>query len=904
MKKIFIALTVILSMISATAALADYDRHPANRLTTDTDISALEYSSSGTVWTELPFVKYNGTYFFNRIDERFLRIKDGAILSGEYYNTSRTDIDISSLESEVTTLLNTLSAEGITNLGTDLEAKLATLKAKNADMSYTGYDVVSVRKEITDEIASINATISTDDYKFSLAKTALSTYLANNYMASSDTTIASYMNNMNTAVSSSSDSLWSGVTDLTAIYTRINNMAKTYVNSSSAYYHNATLLSDIQYALNIMDTYFYNSNTTMVNNWWTYIIGVPQQYTEALINIWDTLDQNAQTRYAASLQNFSVYNSWNGVTAQTSTQEGANLVEIASFDYRMGVLTKDITKTKAALAKLDGVFTYADDASSTSTDGFYSDGSFLQHGVPYNGNYGKEFLSAMVGMSESLAHTSWSFSDAHINTMCEWIDKGFLPLMYNSNIMDMVNGRAIVRNYTDKTYGWQVGRAIIHFAYGLNDTSKQTAYYETIKYLFTNGGNAGTSTWSSGSDALVKSIVNSSSVSAVDHTKLATYAYNSMDRISHRPSSAWAMGIAMYSSRVQAYELTNGENKQGWYTGAGATYLYNGDKTQYTNSYWLTADMYSIPGTTVDSTQRTYDSEQYGDGETTSSKSFVGGLGVGTTGVAVMDLAQVSATSSTLQGYKSYFMFDDGVVCMGTTIRGGNGEIYTTVANEKADSSPLVAADGTSVSLSSTEQSVTGSAFLTTVNSQTTGYYFSTSTAVNIKYESRSVTASDRSSSFTGTYSGNFLTMKLDHGSGLVYSTAAKYCYMILPNKTQSEMTSFAADPTITIKNQSNGVHAVYSSTSGATGMVFFNKATAYANGCTVISDSKCVAELTDSGTLAVCDTTRSLTSVTLTINKAMTFSETTGATVSVSGSTTTVTFDFSAKDGKAITIK
>ena len=63
--------------------------------------------------------------------------------------------------------------------------------------------------------------------------------------------------------------------------------------------------------------------------------------------------------------------------------------------------------------------------------------------------------------------------------------------------------------------------------------------------------------------------------------------------------------------------MTNGENKKGWYTGSGAVYIYNSDDAHYARDYWLAADMYSIPGTTVDSAVRYYDGEgsHYQDGD-------------------------------------------------------------------------------------------------------------------------------------------------------------------------------------------------------------------------------------------------------------------------------------------------
>ncbi|WP_162515467.1 polysaccharide lyase family 8 super-sandwich domain-containing protein [Aeromonas sobria] len=45
----------------------------------------------------------------------------------------------------------------------------------------------------------------------------------------------------------------------------------------------------------------------------------------------------------------------------------------------------------------------------------------------------------------------------------------------------------------------------------------------------------------------------------------------------------------------------NDENRKGWFTGDGATYIYNTDLSQYTD-YWPLINPYHIAGTTVDMT--------------------------------------------------------------------------------------------------------------------------------------------------------------------------------------------------------------------------------------------------------------------------------------------------------------
>lgn len=48
-----------------------------------------------------------------------------------------------------------------------------------------------------------------------------------------------------------------------------------------------------------------------------------------------------------------------------------------------------------------------------------------------------------------------------------------------------------------------------------------------------------------------------------------------MARVVHaRPG--FAFGLSLFSPTITAYEVGNGENLKGWYTGAGMTYLRDG----------------------------------------------------------------------------------------------------------------------------------------------------------------------------------------------------------------------------------------------------------------------------------------------------------------------------------------
>ena len=140
----------------------------------------------------------------------------------------------------------------------------------------------------------------------------------------------------------------------------------------------------------------------------------------------------------------------------------------------------------------------------------------------------------------------------------------------------------------------------------------------------------------------------------------------------------------MSSSRIANYESGNGENLEGWFTGDGMMYLYLGNPdTQYTSDFWPTVDEYHLPGTTEEEFTR---AAAAGANHTTG-QPWVGGAQVaGSYGTAGMSVA---AYGTTLRAKKSWFMFDNEIVCLGAAITCGDGsEVDTTVEDRRLGLSP------------------------------------------------------------------------------------------------------------------------------------------------------------------------------------------------------------------------
>jgi hyaluronate lyase len=94
-----------------------------------------------------------------------------------------------------------------------------------------------------------------------------------------------------------------------------------------------------------------------------------------------------------------------------------------------------------AEAGRNSVFTYV-----TSGDGFYRDGSFVQHGnLAYVGTYGNVALGGVANLITLLGGSTWQITDPNRGVILDAVGASFAPFMTNGLMMDCVSGRAISR---------------------------------------------------------------------------------------------------------------------------------------------------------------------------------------------------------------------------------------------------------------------------------------------------------------------------------------------------------------------------------------------------------------------------------------------------------------------------
>ncbi|MDF2938979.1 MAG: hypothetical protein K0Q90_4352 [Paenibacillaceae bacterium] len=600
---------------------------------------------------------------------------------------------------------------------------------------------------------------------------------------------------------------------ITSGYTRLKEMALAYATYTSSLYNNTTLKNDIILALDWMYQNRYNQSKAQYDNWWDWQIGAPLRLLEAVVLIYPELTAAQITNYMNAVEKFT----------PTPNSTGANRVWKATVVGVRGVIVKNGAKIAAARDALSQVFDYV-----TSGDGYYRDGSFIQHNYfSYNGGYGSALLGDMANLIYLLNGSTWAVTDPDVANVYKWVYDSYEPILYKGALMDMTRGREISR---EAGQDHEKGARLIQFIVRLSSFAppsdaaaykgmvKQWIQADTYRSFYINAPLP--------IIVLAKSIMNDSAVTPRGEL-VANKPFNSMDRAVHlRPGFGFA--LSMSSSRIASYESINNENKKGWYTGDGMTYLYNGDLGHYSGGYWPTINPYRLPGTTVDTMSR---ADGSGQGYR-SSGTLVGGVEIqGLYGVASMSL---DGWGNNLFARKSWFMFDDEVVALGAGITNsgqtGNGwdgtarKVETIIENRKLNSGGsntlLVNGSNKTATPGWTQSGVTWAHLSGSAPGADIGYYFPGGATVKGLREAR-----------TGKWSGinvngsitditnNYQSLWFDHGTN---PTGEAYSYVLLPGKTGTQVGSYAANPDIAVLENSTAAQAVYEKQMKVTGAVFW----------------------------------------------------------------------------------
>ncbi|RDY29387.1 hypothetical protein CHL78_001430 [Romboutsia weinsteinii] len=616
--------------------------------------------------------------------------------------------------------------------------------------------------------------------------------------------------------------LWEDLKDstnsnnITKSFERLLEMAKAYHLEGSDIKENIDLMKDITYGIDWMMKNRYNKS--YYNNWWDWQIGAPQKLTELMVLAKDYITSEKINEYV-DIISFYVPNArdqWQGNTTKpgviATKTTGANRLDMCQVMIYKSILGKNSEKLEEASVDVLPELKYV-----ASGDGFYTDGSIIQHGaLPYTGTYGAILLSGIGKVNYMLEGTEWSLPDEKVEMIYDVIEKSFEPLVYKGLMMDMVSGRSISRaTGQDINNGEGVMKSIVKYYIPAADKEKSEELKSMVKY------------WIKENDAkdilkntndlefkvMANKIVNDSSVSLRGEL-IGHYNYANMDRMVHR-SKGFVFGTSMYSTRTYMHEGNmNKENLKGFHTADGMTYLYNGDLEQYSKGFWPTVDPYRLPGTTVDTLKL---ADGAGGQNSRGSQDWVGGSAIdkkyGAYGM-YLDKSKDKGYVMDLQAKKSWFTFDDEVVALGAGISSSKDRnIETIVENRRlseAGNEEFTVDDKAEIKNigdQESKQEVSWAHIKGNKENTDIGYYFPSKASVNILRDHREGNWQDiNGAQANKVEENNFLTMWIDHG---VNPSDANYSYVLLPNKSSKEVKYYNENPDIEVLSNTKDVQAV-----------------------------------------------------------------------------------------------
>jgi len=628
----------------------------------------------------------------------------------------------------------------------------------------------------------------------------------------------------------------------------LQTLALAYDTAGSGVHTNAQLAASMTSALDWMYTNIYNEHhTNQYENWWHWQIGVPLALNNITVLLYNNLTGVEITNYMNAVNYFT----------PTPTGDEANLLWTATVVGVRGAIIMDPTKLNAAVLALSRIFPYV-----TGGDGYYADGSFVFHTYyAYTDSYGESLIQYFSRLMEMVNGSRWALTDPNQTNVYQWVYNCYQPVIHDCEALDTVRGRAIARyDETSQFIGGEVVAAILHVAQ-FAPTNDALAFRSMAKcWLLGDTVTNFVASTDLGTVPLAQAVLADPAI-PIRPEMTAHYTYAGMDRVVHlRPS--YTFGLSMFSDRIATFEFGNDEDLEGWYTGYGMTYLYNTDQIQFDDCFWPTVNSYQLPDTTVDTQPRSAGS----GGGYLSANDWTGGVTLGAWGAAGM---QLNAWNSSLTARKSWFMFDNEIVCLGAGINStSNCDVQTIVEDRKLTSVGTndFTVNGTVepeyLGWTGSLAGVTWAHLTGNLPGADIGYYFPQPATLNC---TRATSTGSwygidpyEVGSPTNVIGRNYLSCWFDHGTNPVNGT---YAYVLLPGQCSAKTAAYAAAPQVSVILNTNTMQAVSQGPLGITAANFWTDGSQTVGGITANRKSSVMVQLTETNiALAVADPTQTNT--------------------------------------------
>ncbi|MBT3382244.1 MAG: polysaccharide lyase 8 family protein [Prolixibacteraceae bacterium] len=497
---------------------------------------------------------------------------------------------------------------------------------------------------------------------------------------------------------------------------------------------------------------YWLTNDFICPNWWYPVIGVPMVLNPILILMEAELSEDQLEKAMPILRRCEI-----GRTGQNKVWQSSNVLLTS-------LLTKDIEMVRNASKSIH------EELVVSLGEGVQPDWSYHQHGPQLQfGNYGLAYAGDMINWISILRKTPFHFDEEKVSILRNYLLKGQQWVTWK-NLMDIsACGRQLFIDSPETK------------ASGLSNSIKKM---ETVDPDF-----------------------EAEYLSASLYENLAGNKHFWRSDFQVQRTRTYYFSVKMCSERVIGAESCNSENLQGYYMGDGATFFYQtGDEYRNIFPFW---DWKKIPGTT------TQQDDEILPVLTASGyrieNDFVGGVSDGENGIAIMAYYRKG-----LKANKSWFMFNNLVVCMGAGINSQTGLPVTTSVNQNYLNGEVIYKFDTKEIVAGENQFIKNPNWILHDN---TGYFLPEGGKVNL--ETKTVDGSW--SSVAIRYPDKIEKAKLfklwfEHGNN---PTNEKYNYILVPNATKPILNEMEKNLPFKIINEKDK-QEVSSSDGAINGIVFY----------------------------------------------------------------------------------